>query len=114
MSETAKDGTLAVGGLLGAIGASSCCILPLVLALAGVSGAWIGGLAKLAPYQPIFLSVGAVAVGTGLWRVYRQTPCEGPQCGSMRSRRWTRALLWLGAILLPIAATVNWWAQLLM
>lgn len=112
-SETAKDGTLAAGGLLGAVGASSCCILPLALALAGVSGAWIGGLTRLAPYQPIFLSVGAIAVGTGLWRAYRRTPCEGPQCGTVRSRRWTRALLWLSSVLLLIAATTTWWAQLL-
>ena len=32
----------ATGGILGAIAASSCCILPLVLFTLGVSGSWIG------------------------------------------------------------------------
>ena len=33
---------LAVGGILGALGAASCCVIPFALFLAGVSGAWIG------------------------------------------------------------------------
>ena len=33
---------MAAGGLIGALAASSCCILPLVLFALGVSGAWIG------------------------------------------------------------------------
>jgi len=45
------QGLMAVGGLLGALVASSCCLLPLVLFGLGVSGAWIGNLTQLAPYQ---------------------------------------------------------------
>ena len=45
---------MAAGGLLGALAASSCCILPLVLFSLGVSGAWIGNFTQLAPYQPYF------------------------------------------------------------
>jgi mercuric ion transport protein len=33
---------MAAGGLLGALAASSCCVLPLALFALGVSGAWIG------------------------------------------------------------------------
>src|SRR5260221_7710285 len=43
---------VAAGGLLGAVAASSCCIVPLILFGLGVSGAWIGNLTRLAPYQP--------------------------------------------------------------
>src|SRR6266481_210174 len=50
-----REGLLAAGGVIGAIAASSCCILPLVLFTLGISGAWIGNLTALAPYQPIFL-----------------------------------------------------------
>jgi MerT mercuric transport protein len=42
----------AAGGVLGALAAASCCILPLVLFGLGVSGAWIGTFTQLAPYQP--------------------------------------------------------------
>jgi mercuric ion transport protein len=37
-----RQNLMAAGGLLGALAASSCCILPLVLFGLGVSGAWIG------------------------------------------------------------------------
>lgn len=111
ITDSAKDGALATGSVLAAIGASSCCVLPLALALAGISGAWIGRLTALAPYQPVFLVIGALSVGSGLWRAYARKPaCEGPQCGALRSRRWTRAGLWLAAGFLLIAATTDWWA----
>jgi mercuric ion transport protein len=44
---------LAAGGILAALGASSCCVLPFALFTLGVSGAWISNLTALAPYQPI-------------------------------------------------------------
>lgn len=115
IADSAKDGALATGSFLSAIGASSCCVLPLALALAGVSGAWIGGLTALSPYQPVFLGLGALAVGAGFWRTYRRNPaaCAAPQCAAARSRRWTRAGLWLSAVLLLSAATTGWWAPLL-
>jgi mercuric ion transport protein len=115
IADSAKGGALAAGSIFAAIGASSCCVLPLAFAFAGVSGAWIGGLTTLAPYQPVFLGLGALSVGAGLWRTYgrKQPACEGPQCGTPGSRRWTRAGLWLAAGLLLIAATTDWWAPLL-
>ena len=115
IGDTAKDSLLAAGGILGAIGGSSCCLLPLAFALTGISGAWIGSLIKLAPYQPIFLAVASLSIGSGLWRVYRtpRQPCDGPQCGTTASRRVTKAILWLSAILVVVAATTEWWIQLL-
>ena len=65
------QGVMAAGGVLGALAASSCCILPLVLFSLGVSGAWIGNLTRLAPYQPYFIAATAVCLGAGYWLVYR-------------------------------------------
>src|SRR6266851_5223734 len=56
---------LAAGGVLGALAASSCCIVPLVLFSLGVSGAWIGNLTRLAPYQPYFIAATAACLGYG-------------------------------------------------
>jgi mercuric ion transport protein len=56
---------VAVGGVLAAIAASSCCIVPLLLFSLGVSGAWIGNLTRLAPYQPIFVVVTLGCLGCG-------------------------------------------------
>src|SRR5207302_8298021 len=60
-----------VGGILGAIAASSCCILPLTLFSLGISGAWIGNLTALAPYQPYFIAATLACLGYGYWLVYR-------------------------------------------
>src|SRR3546814_12422622 len=63
---------LAAGGILAAIGASSCCVLPLVFFALGVSGAWIGNLTALAPYQPIFVAAAVACLAFGFMRVYRR------------------------------------------
>lgn len=55
----------AVGGIVGAIAASACCIAPLALFSLGVSGAWIGNLTACAPYQPYFIAA-TILVATAL------------------------------------------------
>lgn len=73
----------AIGALLGALAASSCCLLPLALFGLGVSGAWIGNLTRLAPYQPYILFASAVGLGGGCWRAWssRRAACaEGGSC----------------------------------
>lgn len=62
---------LAVGSVLGALAASSCCILPLALFGLGVSGAWIGNLTRLAPYQPYFVAFTAACLSYGFWLTHR-------------------------------------------
>jgi mercuric ion transport protein len=64
---------MAAGGLVGALAASSCCILPLALFSLGVSGAWIGNFTRLAPYQPYFIAAAIGSLGYGYWLVYRST-----------------------------------------
>jgi mercuric ion transport protein len=52
----AQKGTgFLVAGILSAIGASICCVGPLVLLALGISGAWIGSLTVLEPYRPSIL-----------------------------------------------------------
>jgi mercuric ion transport protein len=62
----------AIGGVLGAIAASSCCIAPLALLSLGISGAWIANLTALAPYQPYFIAATLACLGYGYWLVYRR------------------------------------------
>jgi len=51
-----KKGMLAAG-FLAAIGASLCCVAPLVLLMVGVSGAWIASLVATEPYRPALVAV---------------------------------------------------------
>jgi len=63
----------AAGGLVAALAASSCCILPLVLFSLGVSGVWIGNFTRLAPYQPYFIAATVGFLGYGYWLLYRSS-----------------------------------------
>ena len=42
-----------VGGALASIGASLCCVGPLVLVSLGIGGAWVSSLTTLEPVRPI-------------------------------------------------------------
>lgn len=102
------------GGSLGALGAASCCIVPLVFFTLGVSGAWIGNLTALAPYQPIFLAVAITFLAAGFWRIYRrpQAACAEGQCGTPYSNRLAKTALWLATALVGLAILFPYLAPL--
>jgi mercuric ion transport protein len=106
---TRNTGLIATGALAGAIAASTCCVVPLALALTGVTGVWIGSLTGLSPYQPLFVLLAALCIGIGFWRSYGSTgtACEGPECGTQASRRVTRAMLWVATAVLAVSATTS-------
>ena len=104
----------AAGGVVGAILASTCCVLPLALVTLGVSGAWIGNLTLLEPYKPFFIAISAIFIGLGFWQVYlRPKPkCEdGSYCARPESSLITQIALWLAAAIVALAATIDWWAR---
>lgn len=115
LKNRASERLLAAGGVLGALAASSCCVMPLAFVSVGISGAWIGTLTKLAPYQPIFLAVAAGCIAAGFWSLCgrKQTACEGPECGTSVSRRVTMIALWTGVVILLASASAEWWAKFL-
>lgn len=86
--------------------ASSCCVIPFALFTLGVSGAWIGTLTRLAPYQPVFLAVALAFLAAGFVRVYRRprAACaDGAACARPASPRLARAALWTAAALVAAA-----------
>lgn len=97
---------LAVGGILAALGAASCCVVPFGLFLLGVSGAWIGNLTALEPYQPIFAGLALGAIGYGFYLVRRraQVACEdGSYCASPNASRLAKTGLWAATVLVAVA-----------
>lgn len=107
---------LAVGGIVAAIGASSCCVLPLIFFALGVSGAWIGNLTALAPYQPIFVAAAVAFLAFGFVRVYRRpTACaEDETCARPLPNRAVKLSLWLAAILVLVAIAFPYVAPLML
>src|SRR5260221_3000094 len=110
-----RERLFASGGLIAALLASSCCVLPLVLVTIGVSGAWIGNLTALEPYNPIFAGFAIAAIGLGFWQGYVRTPracASGVDCSTPRPQALTQGVLVVAAALTSIALTTSWWAPL--
>jgi mercuric ion transport protein len=106
---------MAAGGLVGALAASSCCILPLVLFSLGVSGAWIGNVTQLAPYQPFFIAATIVCLGYGYWLVYRSSKagCAGGEACA-RPLRLVQLGLIVATVLVIAAVGFDFLAPLLL
>ena len=97
---------MAAGGLLGALAASSCCIMPIVLFGLGASGAWIGNFTRLAAYQPYFLAATLAFLGYGYWLVYRSSTracTDGEACARPLPNRIVKTSLILETILIVAA-----------
>ena len=107
-----------LGGIFGAVAACSGCIVPLILFSVGVSGVWIGNLTALAPYQPIFIGIAVVSLGTGFYLVYRKpnaADCApGSYCASPGADRLTKSALWLSSVLVVLAVAFNYLAPILL
>jgi mercuric ion transport protein len=97
---------VAVGGILGALAASSCCVVPLILFSLGIGDAWIGNLTALAPYKPLFVAGTAGLLGYGFYLVYwkpKRACADGTACARPIPNRFVKIGLW-SAIVLVVAA----------
>ena len=97
---------LAIGGVLGAIATSSCCIVPLVLFSLGATGAWVGNLGALAAYQPYFIPLTFAFLGIGFYLVYRRPEAvcvDKEACARPLSQRFVKAALWSATVLTAFA-----------
>ncbi|RLA33014.1 MAG: mercury transporter MerT [Gammaproteobacteria bacterium] len=109
-SDEGRKSLLAVGGVIGALLASSCCIAPLLLLTLGVSGAWMGNLTAMAPYQSYFITATLLFLGAGYWYVYwkpKKACEEGSYCASPKSDRVIKIALWFATALVALALGVN-------
>ncbi|MGQ0484543.1 MAG: mercuric transporter MerT family protein [Hyphomicrobiales bacterium] len=106
---------LAAGSIATGLLASSCCILPLVLVTIGVGGSWVAQLTALSPYQPFFLGAAALTTGYGFWRAYRkpQACAPGSLCANPAAGRFTKTMLWIGAVMAASAFGVTMFDALL-
>jgi mercuric ion transport protein len=105
----------AAGSLFGALAASSCCLLPVVLFTLGAGGAWIGTLVRLAPLQPFFIAATVGCLGIGYWLVYRsRSGCaDGETCRTSVADKFVKSVLALATVLVALALGFNFLAPML-
>ncbi|MEO7549388.1 MAG: mercuric transporter MerT family protein [Ramlibacter sp.] len=104
-------GALAAG-VLAAIGASVCCVGPLVLLTFGIGGAWIASLTSMEPIRPWFIAATLLCLGLAFRRLYLQPQvCEpGALCADPIVFKRQRLIFWLVALALLVLLSVPWLA----
>ncbi len=97
--------------------ASVCCVVPFVLVMLGVSGAWIGNLRAFEPYKPIFILFTIGFLITGFYSIYKKPKesCEqGSLCAVPQTRKVQKIMLWIAtivaAVLLALPYLIAWLA----
>jgi mercuric ion transport protein len=107
---------LSIGGaVLAALAASSCCIVPLLLAALGVGGA--GAVATLGAYRPYLLAATGALLIAGFYFTYRKPRAAADACGCERPRTSSagRIALWIATVAVLVVAAAPLllarWAQ---
>lgn len=107
------NGTL-VAGALAAVGASVCCVGPLVLLALGISGTWISTLTALEPLRPVFIGLTLLFLGLTFRKLYfhPQACIPGTACADPRTINRQRGVFWVVTGLLLTLLAVPWVAPL--
>lgn len=92
------------GGIIAAFASTLCCIVPLILFMLGLSGAWVSNLTAMEPYKPYFLSISIIMVSIGFWKVYykpKVSKCgESSFCDISESNLINKIILWATVVVL--------------
>ena len=96
MNHPAPESASIAAGAISALGASTCCVLPLVLVSAGLGGAWVAQLRELERFYYVFVAIALGAFGYAFYRLYlRPVPCApDTACAAPQVRRRQRIAFW--------------------
>ena len=106
---------LTLGGIVGALAAASCCVVPLALFALGAGGAWIANLTQFAPYHAYFVAATGICLGGGYWLVYRSATracAAGEVCARPLPNRIVKIGLVFATILVTAALAADFLAPL--
>ena len=103
-----------IAGVVAAIGASVCCVGPLVLLALGISGTWIGNLTAMDPFRPFFIILTLVFLGLAFRKLYVAPRICAPDlaCANPRVLRRQRITFWIVTTMLLLLLAAPWIAPL--
>ncbi len=103
-----------VAGTFAAVGASVCCVGPLLLLALGIGGTWVGSLTAMEPYRPFFIGLTLLFLGLAFRKLYMVAPACTPDtpCADPRTIKRQRQTFWSVAVLLLGLLAVPWLAPL--
>lgn len=112
LEKVSSRGALA-GGILAAVGASACCLVPLVLVSVGIGGAWVSSITMLEPLQPVLLMLTVACFAIAYQRLFRTACAAGEMCVAPAIQRRQRIFFWGAASMVLPLVTFPWYAGLL-
>jgi mercuric ion transport protein len=101
-------------GVLAGIGASVCCVAPLVLLSLGLGGTWLSYLTAFEPVRPVFLVLALFFVGLAFRKLYLSPQaCEpGKPCAREQTLSRQRVIFWMVTVPLLGLLAFPWIAPL--
>jgi mercuric ion transport protein len=101
MQRPAPETASIAAGVVSALGASTCCVLPLVLVSVGVGGAWVAQVRELERFYYVFIAIAVVAFSYAFYSLYlRPAPCAPEAiCATPQQRRRQRVAFWSTLVL---------------
>jgi mercuric ion transport protein len=103
---------LGIGAILAAIGASLCCVGPLLLLSLGIGGAWMSTLTSMETVRPFFFIVTLIFIGLGYRKLYLipESCEEGQACAVPEVKQRQRMIFWIGSVLILLLLAFPWYA----
>lgn len=103
-----------IASVIAGIGASLCCVAPLVLLSLGLGGAWVATLIAFEPVRPVFIGLALLFIGLTFRKLYLTTQvCDsGKTCANNEMLRKQRIIFW--GVTLPLLGLLAfpWFAPL--
>jgi mercuric ion transport protein len=103
-----------IAGILTGIGASLCCVAPLLFVGLGMGGAWLANLTVLEPLRPLFIIATLGFIGFAFYQLYLASKECGPnkRCTNEETQIKQRTLFWLVTVPLLGLLAFPWFAPL--
>ncbi|MGB1200306.1 MAG: mercuric transporter MerT family protein [Cognaticolwellia aestuarii] len=113
MSNSSTSNRPLILAVLAGLGASACCIGPLLLLSLGLGGAWVGTLTAMEPYSGYFTAITFIILSMVFHKLYiAPKPCdEGSTCVNPKAQKNQRILFWLTSIMLIAMVSFPYYAD---
>lgn len=105
---------MVIGSVLAAVGASICCIGPVVFTALGV-GALSAAAVRFEVYRPVFLIATTALLAAGFYTTYRPSvpkSCRTDGTCAPPSKRVAKIVLWLATLLVILLVTFPYYVSL--
>ncbi len=113
-ADTPKKNYSLIWATLAGIGASICCVGPLVVLMLGIGGAWASNLTALEPVRPYFIAITLLFLFLAFRKLYLvpQSCNAGKICANPKVIRTQRILFWVVSILVSTLLAFPWYASI--